>query len=80
MSPDDLNPLTLNIDYPVGSPEWCWLNAVCPLDESSDLAGVSEESLRRNHSDKIVRLGPRRVGMRRKDALSLGRPIKIGVK
>jgi hypothetical protein len=72
---EDSNP-PLDDKYPVGSPEWRWLNGTADLDESSDLAGVSTESLRRNHSDLIIRLGPRRVGMKRKDALSLGRPIK----
>jgi len=34
------------------------------LAEASRLSGVSEDSLRRNHPDKIIRLGPRAVGMR----------------
>jgi hypothetical protein len=40
------------------------LNRIVRLPEASRLSGVSEDSLRRNHSDKIIRLGPRAVGMR----------------
>jgi hypothetical protein len=61
--------------YAVGSAEWRWLAGFADLKESAELSGVSEDSLRRNHSDKIVRLGPRRLGMRRMTALSLGIPI-----
>jgi hypothetical protein len=63
--------------YPVGSPEWCWLNGNGDMAESAKLSGVSEDSLKRNHPDKIVRLGPRRLGMKRHAALSLGEPLKI---
>jgi hypothetical protein len=63
--------------YPIGSPEWRWLEAYVNMKESSELSGVSEDSLKRNHSDKIARLGPRRLGMKRRVALSLGTPLKI---
>lgn len=63
--------------YPVGSPEWKWLNGVGDMKESEELSGLSEDSLKRNHSDKILRLSLRRIGMKRHVALSLGRPIKI---
>ena len=39
---------------------------------------LSEDSLKRNHPDKIVRLGPRRLGMKRRVALSLGKPLQVG--
>jgi hypothetical protein len=47
------------------------------MKESEELSGLSEDSLKRNHSDKILRLSLRRIGMKRHVALSLGRPIKI---
>ena len=48
------------------------LHRVVPLDQAGQLAGgISEDTIRRRHSDKIVRLSPRRVGMRVGDALSL---------
>jgi len=40
------------------------LNRIARLAEASRLSGLSEDSLRRNHSDKIIRLGPRAVGIR----------------
>jgi hypothetical protein len=62
--------------HPVGSREWCWLNGVADLKESAELAGVSKDSLIRNHADKILELGPRRKGMKRHVALTLGKPMK----
>ena len=64
--------------YPVGSPEWRWLEGYGDMKESSELSSLSEDSLKRNHPDKIVRLGPRRLGMKRRMALSLGTPLKTG--
>lgn len=64
--------------YPVGSPEWRWLEAYGDMKESSELSSLSEDSLKRNHPDKIVRLGPRRLGMKRRVALSLGKPLQAG--
>jgi hypothetical protein len=62
--------------YPVGSPEWSWLEGYGTLKESAELSSLSEDNLIRNHPDKIVRLSPRRLGMKRRDALSLGTPLK----
>ena len=64
--------------YPVGSPEWRWLEGYGDMKELSELSSLSEDSLKRNHPDKIVRLGPRRLGMKRRMALSLGTPLKTG--
>jgi hypothetical protein len=54
---------TLDNPYPVGSPEWRWLEAYGDMKESSELSSLSPDSLLRNHRDKIRRLGPRRLGM-----------------
>jgi hypothetical protein len=62
--------------YPVGSPEWRWLNGTADLKESAELAGLSKDSLIRNHRDKVLDLGPRRRGMKRHVALTLGKPLK----
>ncbi len=59
--------------YPVGSPEWCWLNGVGDLEESSELSGISIDGLKRYHADKILDLSPRRRGMKRYVALSIGK-------
>jgi len=48
------------------------LARIAPLTEAARLAGVSKDTLQRHHSDKILRLSPRRLGMRVGDALQLG--------
>jgi hypothetical protein len=47
------------------------LERICTMDEAAHLSGLSADSLRRNHADKIIVLGPRRHGMRVRDALML---------
>ena len=42
---------------------------IVTLREASRLAGCSEDTLRRRHSSKIIRISPRRLGMRIRDAL-----------
>ena len=49
------------------------LHRIVRLSEAGRLCGLSEDSLRRNHSDKIIRLGPRAIGMRVGHALHLMR-------
>jgi hypothetical protein len=44
---------------------------IATLSEAAKLRGVSEDSLKRNDRDKILQLGPRRLGMRIKHALML---------
>ncbi|MDA9424028.1 hypothetical protein [Bradyrhizobium sp. CCBAU 53380] len=48
------------------------LERIAPLSEAAHLSGLSEDSLKRNHRDKIIVLGPRRLGMRVRNALMLG--------
>jgi hypothetical protein len=45
---------------------------IAPLKECARLAGVSEDSLKRNHPTLIRKIGPRRLGMRIQDVLRLG--------
>jgi hypothetical protein len=47
------------------------LHRIAPMGEASHLSGLSEDTLRRHHPDKIVHLSPRRDGMRVGDALML---------
>jgi len=49
------------------------LNRIVRLSEAGRLCGLSEDSLRRNHRDKLIRLGPRAIGMRVGHALHLMR-------
>jgi hypothetical protein len=44
---------------------------IASLSEAARLRGVSEDSLKRNDRNKILQLGPRRLGMRVKHALML---------
>jgi len=44
---------------------------IISLGEAARLAGISEDGLRRHHPDKLIRLSPRRVGMRVGDALMI---------
>ena len=50
------------------------LYRVVDLKEASRLSGLSVDSIKRHHSDKIIDLSPRRRGMRVRDALMLARP------
>lgn len=45
---------------------------IVPLPKVARFLGISERTLTRNHADKIVRISPRRVGMRVRDALAIG--------
>lgn len=52
-------------------PGWMELEKIVGMNEAASLSGVSEDTLKRHHSDKIIRLSPRRLGMRVRDALRL---------
>jgi hypothetical protein len=47
------------------------LERIAPLAEAARLRGVSVETLLRTDRNRIIQLGPRRLGMRVKDALML---------
>jgi hypothetical protein len=47
------------------------LERIVPLLEAERLSGLSRDTLYRRHADKIIRLSPRRSGMRLKHALML---------
>jgi hypothetical protein len=55
-------------------PSWTELHRVVSLKEASRLSGLSADSIKRHHSDKIINLSPRRRGMRMRDALMLAQP------
>ena len=58
-------PLALDPIQPTGTE----LYRVVDLKEASRLSGLSVDSIKRHHSDKIIDLSPRRRGMRVRDAL-----------
>jgi hypothetical protein len=47
---------------------------ICELPEAARLSGLSRDSLVREHGDKVIRLSPRRLGMRVAHALMLREP------
>jgi hypothetical protein len=47
------------------------LKRIASLAEVAQLTGLSVDTLKRNYRDRIIRLSPRRVGMRIEDALQL---------
>ena len=44
------------------------------LREAAEIAGVSTDTLRRRYGHLVIRLSPRRVGIRLRDVLSIGQP------
>jgi hypothetical protein len=49
------------------------LHRIVDLKEAVRLSGMSLDTLKRRHADKIIQLSPRRRGMRVRDALQLAR-------
>jgi hypothetical protein len=56
------------LDHPA---EWIELQRIIPLSDAAQLSGLSIDTLKRRHRDKILALSPRRLGMRVRDALML---------
>jgi hypothetical protein len=52
------------------------LDRIITLREAEKISTLSPDSWKRNHPDKIVKLSPRREGVRIGDALMLGRGRK----
>jgi hypothetical protein len=64
MSPDD--------DFKL-SPE-LELQRIITLQEAEKVSSLSADSWKRHHSDKIIEMSPRRLGVRLRDALMLKPP------
>jgi hypothetical protein len=48
------------------------LNRIVSLAEAAALRGVSKDTIKRRYPEIIIKLSPRRVGVRLRDALNLG--------
>jgi hypothetical protein len=48
---------------------------IVSLVEASRLAGISIDTIRRRHGDKIVRMSAKRIGMRLRHVLGLAEPL-----
>ena len=52
------------------------LQRVVTLREAAEISGISLDTIRRRHPQIIIKLSPRRIGVRLRDALSIGdRPL-----
>ena len=47
------------------------LDRILPLEQAAEVSSLSADTLKRRHLDKLIRLSPRRLGMRLRDALML---------
>jgi len=52
------------------------LDRIITLQEAQKLSGLSPDSWKRNHGDKIIKLSSRRLGIRLRDALMLGNVVE----
>jgi len=52
-------------------PAWMEMERVIGLEEASKLSNLSKDSLKRHYASKIIKLSPKRHGMRVRDALML---------
>jgi hypothetical protein len=55
-----------------GPPEGLELERVLPLIEVAALTGLSQDTLKRHYAHLIRHLSPRRIGMKVRDAISIG--------
>ena len=49
------------------------LNRIVTLDEAARVSSLSKDAIKENYADKIIRLSPKRSGMRLGHALMLGK-------
>jgi hypothetical protein len=47
------------------------LDRIISMEQAAAVSGLSADTLKRRYSDKIIKLSPRRIGMRLRDALLL---------
>ena len=47
---------------------------IISLYEAAEIAGISADTLRRRYGHLIIRISPRRLGIRLRDVLSIGQP------
>ena len=78
MAVDDIPFDTKDPDLPPLAPLELWRIASMP--EAEHLSSASEDTLRREHPDKIIKISKRRDGMRVGHALMIGRRNALGIK
>jgi hypothetical protein len=50
------------------------LERIVTLREAHEISGLSPDAWKDNYPDKIIRLSPRRLGIRLRDVLAVGQP------
>jgi hypothetical protein len=61
----------MNTEVKSEHPTWLELESIIPLPKVEKITNLSRDGLQRHHPSKIVRLSPRRVGMKLRDALAI---------
>ena len=60
-------------DLASDSPTWLEMESVKSLSIAAQVTGLSKDTLKRRHHDKIVQLSPRREGMTLRNVLKIAR-------
>jgi hypothetical protein len=64
-------PQKKSTDGPSDGPTWRELERVLDMAELEEFTSLSRDTIARRHADKIVRLSPRRLGMKLRNALAI---------
>ncbi len=51
------------------------LRRVLPLEQAGKITNLSSDTLKRRYPHLVLKLSPRRLGMRLSDALAIGKPV-----
>jgi hypothetical protein len=62
---------TCTLEPQATEPGWVELQRIVSMEEAARLSGMSIDTLKRRHAEQIIKLSPRRLGMRLRDALRL---------
>ena len=60
-----------DINFDERPPSWLDLESIVKMKKASEITSLSEESLRRNYAEFVVKLSDRRDGMKLKHALAI---------
>jgi hypothetical protein len=64
----------------ISNDDFLRLKRIASLAEVAQLTGLHVDTIKRNYRDKIIRLSPRRLGIRVEDALQLGKAAKFAAR
>lgn len=58
-------------DFGERPPSWLELESIKPMSVAGKITSLSPDTLRREYSEYVVQLSPRRTGMKLRDALAI---------